>query len=147
MFEYLLLRLGEGALESQRLLMPRGSSVWNLVRSHASTISPRCSIAWASASNRSPRPTSACTRSRVSPSERGVDPGEFLHDLPERADADGFAPRAEAAVHEVLDMMACKAAIKAGDRLNDLEIADLLKLREHVERSSNCPHGVPRVSG
>jgi DNA mismatch repair protein MutL len=46
-------------------------------------------------------------------------------------------------MHEVLDMMACKAAIKAGDRMSERELDDLLKLRELVERSSNCPHGRP----
>jgi DNA mismatch repair protein MutL len=40
-------------------------------------------------------------------------------------------------------MMACKAAIKAGDRLSEEELRDLLTLRERVERSSNCPHGRP----
>ena len=40
-------------------------------------------------------------------------------------------------------MMACKAAIKAGDRLSDREIAELLAQRERVERSSSCPHGRP----
>lgn len=49
----------------------------------------------------------------------------------------------EAVLHEVLDMMACKAAVKAGDRLSERELGDLLRLRELVERSSNCPHGRP----
>jgi DNA mismatch repair protein MutL len=40
-------------------------------------------------------------------------------------------------------MMACKAAIKAGDRMSDTELAELLALRERIERSSNCPHGRP----
>jgi len=40
-------------------------------------------------------------------------------------------------------MMACKAAIKAGDRLSLEELRDLLAWRERVERSSNCPHGRP----
>jgi DNA mismatch repair protein MutL len=40
-------------------------------------------------------------------------------------------------------MMACKAAIKAGDALTERELADLLSMREQVERSSNCPHGRP----
>ncbi|MBY0262072.1 MAG: hypothetical protein K2Q20_06990, partial [Phycisphaerales bacterium] len=52
-------------------------------------------------------------------------------------------PAGEQALHEVLDMMACKAAVKAGDRLSDRELGDLMKLREVVERSSNCPHGRP----
>ena len=46
-------------------------------------------------------------------------------------------------MREVLDMMACKAAVKAGDQLSSRELADLLEMRETVERSSNCPHGRP----
>lgn len=75
--------------------------------------------------------------------ERNVEPGEFLQPLFERAETEGLPPGDEAALHEVLDMMACKAAIKAGNRLSDEEIRDLLKFRETVERSSNCPHGRP----
>jgi DNA mismatch repair protein MutL len=40
-------------------------------------------------------------------------------------------------------MMACKAAVKAGDPLNASEIEALLASRERVERASNCPHGRP----
>jgi DNA mismatch repair protein MutL len=40
-------------------------------------------------------------------------------------------------------MMACKAAIKAGDHMSDGELRDLLHLREEIERASNCPHGRP----
>jgi DNA mismatch repair protein MutL len=75
--------------------------------------------------------------------ERGVDPAEFISELFERADAEGFAPASEQALSEVLDMMACKAAVKAGDRMSDTELGDLLKLRDLVERSASCPHGRP----
>ncbi len=75
--------------------------------------------------------------------ERGVDPGEFIAELFERAEQEGFAPASEQALAEVLDMMACKAAVKAGDRMSDTELGDLLKLREMVERSASCPHGRP----
>ena len=75
--------------------------------------------------------------------DRGVDPVDFITEIFEKAEAEDFAPGSEAALHEVLDMMACKAAIKAGDRLSDPELRDLLNFRELVERSSNCPHGRP----
>ena len=75
--------------------------------------------------------------------DRNVDPEEFLTELFEKSEGDGFAPGSEAAMHEVLDMMACKAAVKAGDHLTDTELTDLLRLRDFVERSSNCPHGRP----
>jgi DNA mismatch repair protein MutL len=40
-------------------------------------------------------------------------------------------------------MMACKAAVKAGDPLTTAEIESLLARKDLVERSSNCPHGRP----
>jgi len=46
-------------------------------------------------------------------------------------------------LHEVLDMMACKAAVKAGDRLSESEMAEIVSMRERVERSGSCPHGRP----
>lgn len=75
--------------------------------------------------------------------ERGVEPGPFVAELLERAEGAGFVPGSEEALHEVLDMMACKAAVKAGDRLSDAELGELLALRERVERASSCPHGRP----
>ncbi|MBL0927803.1 MAG: hypothetical protein IBJ11_09145, partial [Phycisphaerales bacterium] len=82
--------------------------------------------------------------------DRRVDPVAFMADLLDQAEAGLLgspgADRArleEAALHEVLDMMACKAAVKAGDALSPAELEELLTLREQVERSSNCPHGRP----
>ena len=49
----------------------------------------------------------------------------------------------EAVLHKVLDMMACKAAVKAGDRMSTEELNDLLSQRHEVERASSCPHGRP----
>ncbi len=80
--------------------------------------------------------------------DRKVDPAAFLNELLDRAEEgdlkpDGSSLPLEAALHEVLDMMACKAAVKAGDHMGEHELAELLKLRLEVERSSNCPHGRP----
>ena len=74
---------------------------------------------------------------------RNVEPEVFLRELFERIDDEGFVPDSEEALHEVLDMMACKAAIKAGDRLSDDELAAIMRLREEHERSGSCPHGRP----
>ena len=85
--------------------------------------------------------------------EKRVDPGEFVGEMLEKAAAEpssagvaagtAGALREEELLHEVLDMMACKAAIKAGNSLSDEELGELLRLRSAVERSSNCPHGRP----
>ncbi|MEM1213305.1 MAG: DNA mismatch repair endonuclease MutL [Planctomycetota bacterium] len=84
--------------------------------------------------------------------DRGVEPGAFIEELLDKGQAGAFddgkggsrdATVVEAALSEVLDMMSCKAAVKAGDKLSDGELAELLKQRDQIERSSNCPHGRP----
>ena len=71
---------------------------------------------------------------------RGVDPADFMGDLLEK---DDLPKDQEDTLRDVLDMMACKAAVKAGDALSDQELSALLELREKVERSASCPHGRP----
>lgn len=81
-----------------------------------------------------------------------IDAAVFVRDLldtlgePERtgggSDAAGHDSR-ETLLHAALDMMACKAAVKAGDPLTQEEMMELLAQRHLVDRSSNCPHGRP----
>ncbi|HEX8911511.1 MAG TPA: hypothetical protein VF796_04055, partial [Humisphaera sp.] len=72
-----------------------------------------------------------------------LDPGSFVRELLERGEQELLDLHPEELMHGVLDMMACKAAVKAGDPLTPQEIAALLARRELVDRSSNCPHGRP----
>ncbi|XAM00786.1 DNA mismatch repair endonuclease MutL [Phycisphaeraceae bacterium D3-23] len=85
---------------------------------------------------------------------RNVRVAPFMEELLDKADSGAFdkielgdgtdaqLPE-EQALHEVLDMMSCKAAIKAGDKMSEQELASLLEQRDAIERSSNCPHGRP----
>jgi len=84
--------------------------------------------------------------------DRHVDPVEFMTELFDRAaegelkltgHEEGDDATHEAALHEVLDMMACKAAVKAGDALTGEELEALLHRREEIERAGSCPHGRP----
>jgi DNA mismatch repair protein MutL len=52
-------------------------------------------------------------------------------------------PNKAALLDHLLATMACKAAVKAGDKLTPEEIAHLLKLRDLAENSHHCPHGRP----
>jgi DNA mismatch repair protein MutL len=52
-------------------------------------------------------------------------------------------PSRDAMLHLLMATMACKAAVKAGDRLTPEEIAHLLHLRQLAEDSHHCPHGRP----
>ena len=44
---------------------------------------------------------------------------------------------------ELLHMVACKAAVKAGDHLAPEEITALLEQRQHFQDAHHCPHGRP----
>ena len=72
-----------------------------------------------------------------------LDPGTFVRELLERGEQELLDMHEEELLHGVLDMMACKAAVKAGDPLTSAEIEALLARRELIDRSSNCPHGRP----
>ncbi|MBN9519546.1 DNA mismatch repair endonuclease MutL [bacterium] len=52
-------------------------------------------------------------------------------------------PTRDALLHDLTATMACKAAVKAGDRLTPEEISYLLHLRQLAEDSHHCPHGRP----
>ena len=52
-------------------------------------------------------------------------------------------PAKEVLLDHLLATMACKAAVKAGDRLSQEEISHLLMLRGMADDSHHCPHGRP----
>ena len=72
-----------------------------------------------------------------------VDIKTFVSDLLDRLADTGDGASDETLIHAVLDMMACKAAVKAGDALTQEEMYALLEQRHVTTRSSNCPHGRP----
>lgn len=143
MFEQLLERvLGGGDLESQSLLTPAAVDCAASQIELLEKLSPLCArigLGLEAFGLRSVGITSVPTFLF----ERSVDPAEFVSELLEKAEREKYAPNSEEALRDVLDMMSCKAAVKAGDRLSDTELDELLELRAKYERSSNCPHGRP----
>ncbi len=72
-----------------------------------------------------------------------LNPGEVLRQAVELLMSGvGKAERRDL-VDELLHMMACKAAVKAGDRLAPEEVAALLEHRELCQDAHHCPHGRP----
>jgi len=142
MFEKLKARVNEGALQSQQLLMPATLNVDRAQVEALESLQPMLAKLGIDAQPMGPNAIAVHAFTTLL-FERKVDPVEFMSDLLDKAGDDALADDPEAALHEVLDMMACKAAIKAGDRLSDEELAELIRYRDHVERSSNCPHGRP----
>jgi len=70
-------------------------------------------------------------------------PHEILQGVIDHLISTDRAPSKEVLFERLLATMACKAAVKAGDRLPPEEIAHLLHLRQFAEDSHHCPHGRP----
>ncbi|MEY4119106.1 MAG: mismatch repair protein MutL [Planctomycetota bacterium] len=142
MFAMFMERLERGALESQRLLVPivleRSAREVEIL----AEIEPLLARLGLSARPFGPRSV-AVEAVPTLLHTRNADAAEFVGDLLAKAVEHGSLLSLEAALHEVVDMMSCKAAVKAGDSLGPQEIRDLLRMRESVERAASCPHGRP----
>lgn len=146
MFEQLRERVLARNLESQRLLMPAVVNAGAKRQALLESLKPLLDKIGIEAEPMGPQTVAI----HAFPSflfDRKVEPVEFLVEMLDQAEEeklDASNPTSlESALHEVLDMMACKAAVKAGDKLTADELAALLSQRDEIERSSNCPHGRP----
>ncbi|MCA9181146.1 MAG: hypothetical protein KDA51_06820, partial [Planctomycetales bacterium] len=70
-------------------------------------------------------------------------PAEVLRQVLEPLMSGGKEPSARDVLDELLNMLACKAAIKAGDKLSSEEVTALLEQRYHYQDTHHCPHGRP----
>jgi DNA mismatch repair protein MutL len=141
-YEQLRERLGSGALESQRLLLPETLDVtpaqMSLVTANADLLE-RLGIEVAAFG------ADAVAIHAFPSMLKDADVLVFMRDLLDHLAQQPAETSTEEVVHEILDMMACKAAVKAGDALTDEEIEALMRRRDLVERSSSCPHGRPTM--
>ncbi len=74
---------------------------------------------------------------------RRADPAELLRKIVEELENSGQKLTRRDLIDSLLHMMACKAAIKAGQRLKPEEIESLLAQRHLVDDHHHCPHGRP----
>jgi DNA mismatch repair protein MutL len=72
-----------------------------------------------------------------------VEPERLVRDLAEHLRTQPLPPTRDGLLGELLHMVACKAAIKAGQSLSPAEIDALLERRHLVADSHHCPHGRP----
>jgi DNA mismatch repair protein MutL len=140
LFEQLSEQFSRGPLESQRLLLPETIDVSpdqvSIIESHEDTLH-RLGL---ELSAYGPGAIAVHAAPSLLKPERTR---EFIVDLLDRL-ADRQAPAStEMLTNDLLAMMACKAAVKAGDPLSQEEIAALMAKRALVDRSTNCPHGRP----
>ncbi len=72
-----------------------------------------------------------------------MNPGEVLRQVVEQLVADTKSPDRRDLLDELLHMISCKAAIKAGDCLTRDEVTSLLEQRHLFQDTHHCPHGRP----
>jgi DNA mismatch repair protein MutL len=139
-YEELLARLSRGPLESQRLLLPISLPASPRQIELLERLRPMLEKLGIEAGPFGP--DSVAVQAFPSFLNR-LDPARFVAEILERSEQELLDMHEEELLHEVLDMMACKAAVKAGDALTPPEIEAMLARRAAVDRSSNCPHGRP----
>ena len=139
-YEQLLEQVRRGRLEAQRLLLPvvvpitpRQAALLEKLRETLLRIGIEISEFDAGSIAVQSLPTLL----------RRLNPLEYLRALFDQLLETSGRLSDEALLHEVLDLAACKAAVKAGDPLAPAEIESLLARRGVVQRSSACPHGRP----
>ena len=140
LYETLQRRLQRESLESQRLLLPESFEVTDAqagaIEGHADLLA-QLGI---ELTPFGPRTYAVQTFPTLLAS---VPPIEFVQDLIDMLVERGNAVAKQDLFNDILSMAACKAAIKAGQRLTDSEIEELLADRTRFESTSRCPHGRP----
>lgn len=143
LYEQLRARVASGPIESQRLLLPESV---NVPPDQVALVAERADLlARLGIEATEFGPNAIAVQAFPSLVINRVRIAEFMVEMLSKLGTAASNTNAEKLLDEVLNMMACKAAVKAGDPLGSEEIAALLANWKNVEGSSNCPHGRPTV--
>ncbi|MCX5647341.1 MAG: DNA mismatch repair endonuclease MutL [Phycisphaerae bacterium] len=140
LYETLQRRLQRDNLESQRLLLPESIEVTD---AQAGALEGHADLLAQLGIELTPFGPRAYAVQTFPTLLASVSPVEFVQDLIDLLVERGDAVAKQDLCNEILSMAACKAAIKAGQRLTDSEIEELLADRRRFESTSRCPHGRP----
>jgi len=139
-FENLRRRIQNGVLESQRLLVPE---TFELTESQIDVLENHPNLMKALGIEIAPfGPRTYAIQAFPVLLKRAV-PAEFVQDLIDLLDSQSVESDPERLLDAVLSLAACKAAIKAGQKLSNSEIEQLLSDRKSLEFADRCPHGRP----
>jgi len=139
-YEDLCRKVSGGNLESQRLLMPETFEITDSQAEEIKANAPLFEKVGIQLEPFGPRTMAI----QAFPSMLAkVNRLQFVQDLLDMLTDKTVGLDAERLLHEVLDMAACKAAIKAGRTLTDEEMAQLIADKDTIERAARCPHGRP----
>ncbi len=140
MYEHLRERVLAGNVESQRLLLPEAI---DLSPPEASVLLEYSAILAQIGLEISDFGGHTVLLSRYPVMLRKLNLSQFVKDIAQQLCDSGLAPTRRDILDELLHMMSCKAAIKAGQRLTAEEIESLLTQRHLIDDAHHCPHGRP----
>ncbi len=142
-YEHLRERVLAGAVESQRLLVPQPIE---LSGTEAAMLLEQAEAFDRAGLGLEDFGNGTVLVTRYPAMLRRVDLNELVRDLLAKLDGGAAGVQSSARrdiLDELLHMMSCKAAVKAGQRLSQEEIESLLQQRHLVDDAHHCPHGRP----
>ncbi|MHC4681189.1 MAG: DNA mismatch repair MutL family protein, partial [Planctomycetota bacterium] len=140
MYEDLCRRIQTGRLQSQKLLIPESFEV---TPSAAEALETNAELIAKMGIELVPFGPRTMAVQAFPTLLSSVQPLDFMQDLIDLLEHTDAGPDAAELLDEVVNMAACKAAIKAGQKLTDGEIEQLLADRQQAESATRCPHGRP----
>ncbi len=140
LFEELRQRLQTGGVESQRLLVPEPV---DLTPAEANEIVEHKEVLAKLGLEVEPFGGGTVLVTSLPAMLKSVTPEGLVRDLADHFRSKPIPPTPDLILQDVLAMIACKAAIKAGQRLSPDEITALLDRRHLVNDAHHCPHGRP----
>ncbi|MCP4263013.1 MAG: DNA mismatch repair endonuclease MutL [Planctomycetes bacterium] len=139
-YEELCERIRKSKLESQKLLIPES---FDVTVSDADVLNTSANLLEKLGIELIPFGPKAMAIQAFPTLLAKADPLDFVQDLIDLLGRKDINLDGERLLDEVLNMTACKAAIKAGQKLTDREIEQLLRDKVNAESASRCPHGRP----
>lgn len=139
-YEDLCKRIRQSKLESQKLLIPES---FDVTLSDADLLNTNTELLEKLGIELVPFGPRAMAIQAFPTLLAKADPLDFIQDLIDLLGRKDINLDGERLLDEVLNMAACKAAIKAGQNLTDNEIEQLLRDKLNAESASRCPHGRP----
>ena len=140
LYEELRLRVERGRIESQRLLVPEPV---HLTAAEAAGVLEQRDVLGRLGLEIEPFGGDTVLVTSTPAMLANVGPERLLRDIAEHFRTKPIPPTLDAMLAELLHMIACKAAVKAGQRLTPEEISALIDRRHLVSDAHHCPHGRP----
>lgn len=139
-YEQLKKRIADGRLESQKLLIPESFQLTDI---QLDAIKENSGLLEKLGIELAPFGPKTMAIQGFPVILKDADRLEIIRDLIDLLGDQELSDDAERLFDAVLNMAACKAAIKAGQKLSVSEIEQLLADSEKVDHKSHCPHGRP----